>query len=95
MPRFYVDTTDQTELVIDQIGGDFDDVDAALKAAIVALPNMAQDTLPDGDSRIFVASVRDAQGRTLVAASLAFNVIWLTSPPVSGVDAEARTSAND
>ena len=40
---------------------------------------MARDELPDGDSRTFIAIVRDEDGRTLVQATMSFSVTWMTN----------------
>ena len=77
MPRFYIDTTDQDQLVRDEQGHDFSDVETARNAAIDALPDMARDMLPNGDSRAFVALVRDEDGKALLQACLSFSVTEL------------------
>ena len=78
MPRFYIDTSDQERFVRDEEGLEFEDIEAAKNAAVDALPDMARDDLPDGDSRTFIAVVRDIHGRTLVQATMAFGVTWMT-----------------
>ena len=78
MPRFYIDTSDQEHFIRDQEGYEFEDVEAAKTAAVDALPDMARDELPDGDSRTFIAIVRDEQGKTLVQATMSFAVTWMT-----------------
>ncbi len=77
MPRFYIDTSDQARFVHDQEGLEFEDVEAAKDAAVDALPDMARDVLPDGDSRTFIAVVRDEKGRTLLQATMSFSVTWM------------------
>ena len=78
MPRFFIDTSDQTHFIRDEVGYEFPDVEAARDAAIDALPDMARDVLPDGDARTFLAVVRDEDGRTLMQATLSLGVVWLT-----------------
>ena len=77
MPRFYIDTSDQSRFVHDMEGFEFEDIEAAKNAAVDALPDMARDELPDGDSRTFIAVVRDAQGRTLLQATMSFGITWM------------------
>lgn len=72
MPLFYVDTDDGTVHVHDDEGIEVADFAAARNAAISALPDMARDKLPDGEHRIFVATVRDHAGTILYAATLTF-----------------------
>ncbi len=79
MPHFYIDTSDQERFNRDQEGYQFESVEAAKNAAVDALPDMARDELPDGDSRTFTAIVRDARGQTLVQATMSFAVTWMTA----------------
>ena len=78
MPRFYIDTSDQERFVRDRDGLEFADLESAKTAAVAALPDMARDELPDGDSRTFTAVVRDTEGVTLVQASMSFGITWMT-----------------
>ena len=78
MPVFFIDTSDQDIFVRDLEGHDFADLQAAKTAAVSALPDMARDELPDGDNRIFLAVVRDEEGRNLVQATMSFGVTWMT-----------------
>ena len=77
MPRFYIDTGDQRYFVRDDVGCEFDDLEAAKDAALDALPDMARDELADRDGRTFLAVVRNACGRTLVQATMSFAVTWM------------------
>lgn len=74
MPLFFIDTSDEDRFVRDETGHDFEDVEAAKAAAVDALPDMARDTLPDGDARTFLAVVRGADGGALLQASLTLHV---------------------
>ena len=77
MPRFFIDTSDQDLFVRDEIGADYEDVEAAKAAAVDALPDMARDKLPDGDARSFMAIVRGPDGGALLQASLTLHVTSL------------------
>ena len=79
MPRFFIDTSDQDCFIRDDIGHEFDDVEAAKAAAVDALPDMARDELPGGDARTFMAIVRDGDGKALLHASLTLSVMALVS----------------
>ena len=78
MPLFYIDTSDDTSdqnrFVRDEEGLECRDLDAAKARAVAALPDMARDELPDGDTRTFLAIVRDGEGRSLLRASLTLSV---------------------
>ena len=77
MPRFFIDSSDQERFVRDEDGLEFEDVEAAMNAAADGLSDMARDALPGGESRTFIAIVRDEQGRTLVQTTMSFGVVWM------------------
>ncbi len=77
VPRFFIDTSDQERFVRDEDGLEFEDVEAAMNAAADCLSYMARDALPGGESRTFIAIVRDEQGRTLVQTTMSFGVVWM------------------
>ena len=77
MPRFFIDTSDQACFVRDDVGLEFEDVKAAMDASAHGLADMAHDALPGGESRTFIAIVRDEQGNTLVQTTMSFGVVWM------------------
>ena len=77
MPTFFIDTFDEDLFVRDEDGCDYADVEVAKQAAVNVLPDMARDTLPDGDSRTFLAIVRGEDGQALLQASLRLQVTSL------------------
>ena len=77
VPRFFIDTSDQARFIRDEDGIEFEDVEAAMNAAADGLSDMARDALPGGESRTFIAIVRDEQGRTLVQTTMSFGVVWM------------------
>jgi hypothetical protein len=70
MPRFFFDTYDGDFFAPDNEGQDLEGIEAAKLQAQEALPDMAEDKLPDGDQRVFVVSVRDEAGQVVVRVSL-------------------------
>ena len=74
MPRFYIDTSVQNRLVCDDAGHEFASLEAARAVAVQALTEMAQETMPDGDTRPVLAIVRGEDGSTLLQASLMLRV---------------------
>ena len=74
MPHFFIDTSDEDQLVRDDDGYEFEDLEAAKRAAISALPDMARDRLPDRDAHAFFAIVRNSEGDDLLRASLSLQV---------------------
>lgn len=76
MPHYYFDTDDGSYAVADESGLDFPDQEAARRAAVSALPDMARDRIPNGDNRTFSVRVRDEHGNTIYSASLAMTGRW-------------------
>lgn len=70
MPRYFVDTHDGDTPHSDTDGHDLPDAEAARRAVLDALPDMARDKLPDGDSRTFMAAARDERGAVVYTATL-------------------------
>ncbi len=70
MPRFFFDTYDGDFFAPDNEGQDLKGIEAAKLMAQGALPDMAEDKLPDGDQRVFVVSVRDEAGQVVVRVAL-------------------------
>jgi hypothetical protein len=61
VPRFFFDTFDGQLLARADLG--LESLEAAKAVAQAALPEMANDELPDGDQRVLMVSVRDEAGR--------------------------------
>ncbi|WP_237478202.1 DUF6894 family protein [Lichenibacterium dinghuense] len=70
MPRYFIDADDGDFPHRDLEGHDLSDTEAARKATLDALPDMARDKIPDGDNRIFTATARDEDGNVIYTASL-------------------------
>jgi hypothetical protein len=70
MPRFFFDTYDGDFFAPDNEGQDLESIEAAKLQAQEALPDMAEDKLPDGDQRVFIVSVRDEAGQVVVRVAL-------------------------
>lgn len=76
MPRYFIDTDDGSTRVRDEGGLDLPDAAAARAEAIRALPDMARDTMPNGDRRTLVSEVRDERGTVVYHATLTFAGRW-------------------
>jgi hypothetical protein len=74
MPHYYLDTYNGVQLAVDHVGLDVDDIEAARKAAVTALQEMARDALRDADRMEFSVRVRDEYGRRVLTATLLFAV---------------------
>lgn len=83
VPRYFIDTNDDDLFVVDDEGLDLLDAQAARKVAQAALPDMAQEKLPDGDDRTFCASVRDETGEVIYKVTLTLRGEWRADKPAS------------
>ncbi|WCS28585.1 hypothetical protein LOK46_32285 (plasmid) [Methylobacterium sp. NMS14P] len=81
MPRYYFDTDDGLLPVRDDTGREFAGVRAARDLAQRALREMAQQQIPDGESRVFKISIRDEKAALLYVATLTLAGEWKISPP--------------
>lgn len=84
MPRYYIDTDDGDERVIDEAGFDLSGPLEARTTAIDALPDMARQKIPDGDARTFSVSVRNAAGGVIYSADLVMTGTWHIPRPREG-----------
>lgn len=79
MSRFYFDTNDDDLFFKDHEGQELPDKEAARKAGLAALPDMARDHMPDGDRRTFFVAVRDDKNNVIYKATLALVGGWHSS----------------
>ena len=80
MPRYFFDTDDGDRSHRDDDGLDLPHPEAARRAALDALPDMARDKMPDGDRRTLVAAVQDERGTVVYAATLSLEGDWRARP---------------
>jgi hypothetical protein len=74
MPRFFFDTYDGDRFLPDEVGVEFESVEAAKLEAQRSLPEMAREVFPEGNHRTFVVSVRNEAGTVVVRMSLSMVV---------------------
>jgi hypothetical protein len=78
MPRYFFDITDSGPHH-DDTGTECATLEGVRKAAMAALPAIAEEQIPtDGDRRSFSVVVRDEQGVAVYAATLNYVGMWLT-----------------
>lgn len=76
MPRFYFDTDDGQTSMKDVYGIELANADAARAVALRALPDMAQQTLPDGDQQKMAVCVRNESDVSILEVTLSLEVEW-------------------
>jgi hypothetical protein len=77
MPHYFFDLDDGDSKTRDTEGVVLADGEAARKAAIAILPDLAREELPNGDRRVFVCKVRDETGTILFIATLSLVSEWV------------------
>lgn len=76
MARYFIDTHDGTQPLLDEDGIDLVDAAKARIAALSALPDMAKDHTPNGDHRRYLVRVRSENGRVIYCATLVLSGGW-------------------
>lgn len=76
MSHYYIDTDDGALFIRDDGDREFASVEAARDLAQRALREMAEQQTPDGERRIFKASIRDGIGTVLYVATLTIIGEW-------------------
>jgi hypothetical protein len=74
IPRFFFDTSDGERSFPDKEGMELESIEAAKSEGQKALPDMVKDTLPSGNFRSFVVSVRDEGGQVVLRMALSLVV---------------------
>ena len=80
MPLYFMETNDGDDRCMDEVGIEMRDDKAARKAAIMALPDMARDVLPNGDHRTMSVVVWNEDGRRVYMASMTLTGGWCHDP---------------
>lgn len=80
MPRYFFDTIENGERIVDSYGLEIDVRETVAKEAETALAEMAGDRLPDGPRHEFVVEARDESGAVIYRASLVFTSEWSPNP---------------
>lgn len=71
MPRYYFDIRENDEFVVDELGMDLPDLQAAAVEAAQSLTDMAKDLLPDSERYSLAIEVRNGNA-PLFKAALAY-----------------------
>ncbi len=74
MPRYYFDTHDGDEVIIDDVGLEFSSLEAVKTEAARSLADLARDILPGSVRRELAVLVRDAQSRQVLRTALVFEI---------------------
>lgn len=76
MARYFFDTRDNDAFLEDDIGLEFDDLDAVKRQATLSLAELAHDVLPGSVKRVLAVEVR-TETQQILRAVLTFEAILL------------------
>ena len=76
MPRYYFETNDGDIYLGGDEGIELPGPKEARREALSALPDMARDTIPDGDERTLKATVRDETNAIVFEGTLTLKGTW-------------------
>ncbi|WP_066733650.1 MULTISPECIES: hypothetical protein [Hyphomicrobiales] len=76
MPRFFFDTDNGSERLIDLEGRELPDNAAARWAGLETLPDMVRDKIAEGDHRTFSVVIRNAEQVVIYTATLVLMGGW-------------------
>lgn len=77
MPRYFFDIDDGTRKTRDEQGLELENAEAARRAAIAVLPDLAREELPDGNQRVFICQARSTDGTVIFVATLSLIAQWV------------------
>lgn len=77
VPRYYFDTAEDGDVAFDQDGLEVSDLSEAYVLAMDALPDMARQSLPDGEQKDLRVIVRDEHGKSVLETELRLNTRWI------------------
>jgi hypothetical protein len=81
MPCFYFDVRDGVNFTLDEVGREFDSLEAAERAAAKAAAEVGGDQLPNGDGRKVTVEVRNEQGQWVLTVTVTLEVHRVEPPP--------------
>jgi len=77
MPHFFFDVDDGAKFERDLVGAELDDRIAARHAAVISMPDLARDEIPDGEAWEWRVRVREGDGTYFFEAILSFRARWI------------------
>lgn len=83
MPHYFLNVTDGGRTFPDYEGQELKDDEAAREEALATLGNIAHEKLPDGDHRMFVVDVMDADRKQILTANLSLMVTYPKPSPTT------------
>ena len=77
MPLFFFDTRDDAELIRDDMGLEFPDLETVRAQAAKSLAELAVDVLPCSTERCLGVDVRDGSDRAVLTTELTFKAVFI------------------
>lgn len=84
MPRYFFDTREGQQLTPDDVGLEFDSLDAAEHAAACAAAEIGRDCLPKGDGHEVSVEVKNEHGQRMLTVTVSMAVDRTEQAPGPG-----------
>ena len=81
MARYYFDIRDGRDLLRDDDGSDFNNLDIAVRAAVLSAGEISRNMLAKGNISDVVVEVRDEQHVQVFAATASMKIDWFAAGP--------------
>jgi hypothetical protein len=82
MPRYYFDIREGTRFVPDEVGLEFDSLDAAERAAAETAAEIGREMLPKGDAREVTVEVRNEHRQRALTATASLEIHRVDPEPL-------------
>jgi hypothetical protein len=82
MPRYYFDIREGTRFVPDEVGLEFDSLDAAERAAAETAAEIGREMLPKGDAREVTVEVRNEHRQRVLTATSSLEIHRVDPEPL-------------
>ncbi len=83
MSRYYFDIREGTRFVPDEVGLEFDSLDAAERAAAETAAEIGRELLPKGDVREITVEVRNEHRQRVLTITVSVQIERVEPPPLS------------
>jgi hypothetical protein len=82
MPRFYFDIREGTRFVPDEVGLNYDNLDAAERAAAETAAEIGRELLPKGDAREITVEVRNEHRQRVLTVTASLEIHRVDPAPL-------------
>ncbi len=92
MSRFYFDVREGARFVPDELGLEFDSLEAAEREAATAAAEIGRDRLPKGDAREVTVELKNEHRQRVLTVTVSLEIDRVQPPPESPVRSSSEPS---